>query len=69
MRRRIETAFPIYCENHRKQLMDILTIQLEDNVKACMIDENLNNIYKENDGPKVRAQKAIYEYLKDSPEE
>ncbi|MGV8963993.1 MAG: polyphosphate kinase 1 [Candidatus Saccharimonadaceae bacterium] len=69
LRRRIETAFPIYCENHRKQLMDILTIQLEDNVKACMIDENLNNIYKENDGPKVRAQTAIYEYLKDSPEE
>lgn len=64
LHRRIEAAFPIYCEKHRQLLMDILTIQLEDNVKACTIDENLNNIYKTNDKPKVRAQRATYEYLK-----
>lgn len=62
--RRIETAFPIYSEKHRKQIMDIITLQLKDNVKACTIDENLNNIYKANDQPKVRAQRATYEYLK-----
>ena len=64
LHRRIETAFPIYSEKHRKQIMDILTIQLKDNVKACTIDENLKNIYKTNNKPKVRAQKATYEYLK-----
>ncbi len=65
LRRRIETGFPIYCEKHRQQIMDILTIQLNDNVKACQIDENLNNIYKTNNQPKVRAQAATYEYLKE----
>ena len=68
LRRRIETAFPIYCEKHQEQIREILTIQLNDNVKACLIDENLNNIYKTNDQPKVRAQRAIYDYLKETTE-
>ncbi len=68
LRRRIETAFPIYCEKQQQQIMDILTIQLNDNVKACWIDENLNNIYKTNEEPKVRAQHATYEYLKEITE-
>lgn len=64
LRRRIETAYPIYCKKHQQQIMDFLNIQLSDNVKACLIDENMNNIYKTNDQPKVRAQHAFYEYLK-----
>lgn len=68
LRRRIETAFPIYCEKHQQQIIDILNIQLSDNVKACTIDENLDNIYKTNDQPKVRAQIAIYDYLKEVTE-
>ncbi|MDD4728319.1 MAG: polyphosphate kinase 1 [Dysgonamonadaceae bacterium] len=67
--RRIETAFPIYCEKHQQQIKDMLTIQLSDNVKACTIDENLNNIYKVNNKPKVRAQQAIYHYLKKETEQ
>lgn len=66
LRRRIETAFPIYCEKHQQQIMDFLTIQLNDNVKACTIDENLNNIFKTNNRPKVRAQRAFYNYLKET---
>jgi polyphosphate kinase len=65
LRRRIEAAFPIYCEKHRKQITDILDIQLNDNTKACFIDENLNNIYKSNNEHKVRAQNTIYDYLKE----
>ena len=38
LRRRIEVAFPVFCEKHRKQIMDILSIQFNDNVKACSID-------------------------------
>ena len=68
LRRRIETAVPIYCKKHQQQIMDFLTIQLNDNVKACIIDENLNNIFKTNDKPKVRAQRAFYNYLKEEGE-
>ena len=68
LRRRIETAYPIYCEKHRKQIMDFLNIQLNDNVKASFIDENLNNVFKTNDQPKVRAQRAFYNYLKEETE-
>lgn len=64
LRRRIETAVPIYCEKHQQQIMDFLTIQLSDNVKACTIDENLNNIFKTNNKPKIRAQRVFYNYLK-----
>lgn len=64
LRRRIETAYPIYCEKHQQQIMDFLNIQLNDNVKASFIDENLNNVFKTNNKPKVRAQRAFYNYLK-----
>lgn len=63
--RRIETAFPILDKNIKKEITNILQIQLNDNVKACLIDENLNNIFKHDDSPvKLQAQVAIYEYLK-----
>ncbi len=68
LRRRIEAAFPIYCEKHQQQIMDFLTIQLNDNVKACTIDENLSNIFKINNEPKVRAQRDFYNYLKKETE-
>ncbi|NLZ94310.1 MAG: polyphosphate kinase 1 [Bacteroidales bacterium] len=66
--RRIETAFPIYSEKHQQQIMDFLTIQLSDNVKACIIDENLNNIFKTSKKPKVRTQRAFHSYLKKETE-
>lgn len=65
LNRRIETAFPILVPEIRKDIIDILTIQLQDNVKACRIDEYLHNNFKRDDNPtKVRSQLAIYEYLK-----
>ena len=66
MSRRIETAFPILCPEIKREVTDILKIQLQDNVKACTIDESLNNVFKRNDKPLVRAQQAIYEYIKNS---
>lgn len=68
LKRRIETAFPIYSEKHRQVIMDFLKIQLNDNVKACYIDENLNNVYKTNDKEIVRAQRDFYDYLKKNSE-
>ncbi|RHJ93514.1 RNA degradosome polyphosphate kinase [Parabacteroides bouchesdurhonensis] len=65
LNRRIETAFPILVPEIKQEIIDILKIQLSDNVKACEIDENLHNNCKRDDNPvKVRAQLAIYEYLK-----
>lgn len=63
--RRIETAFPVLDANIKKEITDVLQIQLSDNQKACLIDEYLNNNFKRDENPvKVRAQLAIYEYLK-----
>lgn len=63
--RRIETAFPILDKNIKKEIIDILYIQLKDNVKACLIDDNLQNKFKKDDNSeKVRAQVAIYDYLR-----
>lgn len=65
LNRRIETAFPILVPEIKNDIIHILKIQLEDNVKACRIDENLHNNFKRDDNPrKVRSQLAIYEYLK-----
>jgi polyphosphate kinase len=46
--RRIEVIFPIYDKNLKKEIMDIITIQLEDNVKARIIDRYDKNNYKKN---------------------
>ena len=66
LNRRIETAFPILDVSIKRKIIDILHIQLQDNVKACWIDERLNNIFKRQDGEEpVRSQMAIYNYLKE----
>lgn len=63
--RRIETAFPIWDSSIKQCIIDILKIQLQDNVKACLLDEQLrNNFKRDSQEEKVRAQLAIYDYLK-----
>ena len=65
LNRRIETAFPILDPEIKREIIDILNIQLRDNVKACRLDGELRNIFKRDDNPeKVRSQLAIYDYLK-----
>jgi polyphosphate kinase len=64
--RRIETAFPVYDEMLKEQLKKILAIQLNDNVKARILDGKQNNKYKKDDSEiKLRAQIEIYNYLKE----
>lgn len=67
LHRRIEVAFPIYSEPLKRQIIDILEIQLADNESAVWIDENLRNIFKRDlrgtDVLPIRAQQAIYDYL------
>jgi polyphosphate kinase len=64
LRRRVECIFPVYDAELRKELIDILNIQLSDNVKACEIDEHLKNNRIITKGPDIRAQMSIYEYFK-----
>jgi polyphosphate kinase len=70
LHRRIEVAFPVYSEKLKRQIVDILKIQLEDNQSAVWVDEHLDNVFKRDttspDEAPVRAQQAIYDYLKKS---
>ena len=62
---RIETAFPILSSVIKQDIIRILNIQLADNQKACLINEQLHNCFKTDNNPiKIRAQLAIYQYLK-----
>jgi len=63
--RRIECVFPIYEKHLKEEIIDMLKIQLSDNVKASLIDEELRNVSIESDGEPVRSQRAIYEYFKE----
>ena len=66
LNRRIETAFPILDPEIKQEVIDILHIQLQDNVKACWLDSELRNCFKRErtTSSPVRAQLAIYAYLK-----
>jgi polyphosphate kinase len=64
LRRRVECVFPIYDGELKKELLDVLNIQLSDNVKACEIDEYLANKRIITQGPDVRSQVDTYEYFK-----
>ncbi|MDO4225272.1 MAG: polyphosphate kinase 1, partial [Bergeyella zoohelcum] len=62
---RVEAAVPITDKTLKKELLDLLHIQLKDNVKARILDEKLKNKYVKNKGEKdFRSQIEIYNYLK-----
>lgn len=65
--RRIEAAFPIFDTRIKQDIVTQLKIQLSDNVKACTIDGELNNVYRTDPSmPPVRAQRTIYQWLNTS---
>lgn len=61
---RIEAAAKITDKNLKKELKDILDIQLRDNVKARILDKKLSNEYIDNDKEECRSQIETYRYLK-----
>jgi polyphosphate kinase len=61
---RIEAAAKITDKNLKKELKDILDIQLRDNVKARILDKNLSNEYISNNKEECRSQIETYKYLK-----
>ena len=61
---RVEATCPIFDENIKKVLKNILEIQLSDNVKARILDNELSNRYaRDRKIKKVRSQVEIYNYL------
>lgn len=63
---RVEVACPIISKELKKELINIINLQLAENDKARILDNQQKNNYvprKEQD-PVVRSQKKIYEYIK-----
>jgi len=62
---RIELCFPIYDESIKKEVMEIILLQLQDNTKARQLDKDHNNmpILSEVKN-KIRAQVETYKLLK-----
>lgn len=60
---RVEATCPIWSEEIKRELVDILNIQLQDNVKSRWLDNELSNDYVRTSKRKVRSQVEIYDYL------
>ena len=62
---RVEVGFPVYDADLKKEVRDIINLQLEDNTKSREINAHNTNKYHKNDsGIPQRAQVDIYNYLK-----
>jgi len=65
LNRRIELGFPIYDDEIKKEVLEILRLQIEDNTSARILDSEHSNLQKPNAGArKIRAQIETYRYLK-----
>jgi polyphosphate kinase len=61
---RIEVATPILDPRLKKELIDIINIQLNDNNKARILDDHLTNNYVPSETKKVfKSQVETYHYL------
>lgn len=66
---RVEATCPIFDEGIKKELKDIINIQLHDNVKARWLNNSLTNDYVDAGGMQVRSQVETYNYLHNKIEE
>jgi polyphosphate kinase len=60
---RVEASCPILDEDIKKEIINILNIQLHDNIKARWLDNELNNEYVRSNRKKIRSQVETYNYL------
>ncbi|HEY0667991.1 MAG TPA: polyphosphate kinase 1 [Sphingobacteriaceae bacterium] len=61
---RVEVGFPVLDPDIRKEIRDIIDIQLKDNTKSREINMLNNNKYRKKGKVSYRAQEDIYTYLK-----
>ena len=61
---RIEAACPVTEKSIKKEIIQLISIQLADNIKARILDNQLSNQFvKSNDETEIRSQVEIYNYL------
>ena len=60
---RVEVTCPVWHDELKQELKDILDIQLQDNVKARWLDNELSNEYLRTTKKKIRSQVETYNYL------
>ena len=61
---RLEAACPILEKDMQQEIKDLLSIQLHDNIKARILDNDLSNQYiNPRNTKKIRSQVEIYNYL------
>lgn len=62
---RIETAFPIYDEKIKQEIKELIDLQLQDNVKARILDGEHKNEYKKSGSDlAIQSQIETYYYFK-----
>ncbi len=61
---RIEVVTPVLDEDHKKTIQDLIELQLQDNVKARLIDVKQRNVYITNKHTEIQSQLATYDYFK-----
>ena len=62
---RIETVFPVYDPEIRKQIKDVMNIQWNDNIKARHLNDGMVNTYRKNlQDLAIRSQEETYYYFK-----
>ncbi|MBU2870064.1 polyphosphate kinase 1 [Colwellia sp. E2M01] len=67
---RVEVGCPIYDPAVKQNIIDIITIQLNDNTKARLLDTEQSNFYQHlTQGTAIRSQIDIYHYLKEQERE
>ncbi|MGH7497083.1 MAG: polyphosphate kinase 1 [bacterium] len=62
--RRVEVGFPILAPELRKQVRQMLDLQLSDNVKARVLQPDGTNVRKQSAGTVIRSQDMLYEMAK-----
>ena len=61
---RIEAACPVTEKSIKKEIIQLISIQLADNTKARILDNQLSNQFvKSNEETEIRSQVEIYNYL------
>lgn len=60
---RVEAAVKIKSKSLKKEIVELLRIQLKDNVKARILDKNLVNNYVKSNEKEFRSQIEIFHYL------
>ncbi|AWH75059.1 polyphosphate kinase 1 [Dokdonia sp. Dokd-P16] len=59
---RVEVTVPIYDEDVKKEIIETHEIAWSDNVKARVLNKEMDNRYKIDDMPAIRSQFATYDY-------